>query len=285
MGYVPSYEALPWPCCGSCVPLRGSTAAPGPAGPPPPPPDEGAGARTGPPKGIVPSCYCAPPPPPRTGRHRRPPPSTLECPLWWWLQQCRTPLCPLHDLHAGALCSSHRVCIGRHGCSVRFSATRCALFCGGEGGEGGRSCLGCPGTTPGGEGRSSSTCAAEVSASAPYLPPPRGWGWGSTDVPCCCPPPLGGGGVRNPGGGGGSMPSHLADDPARAAVSRREMSPKISACPREGGGDVDAVVPPPRVCGRPGALPARVTPAPIPRVPPLARRFPLGGAGRAGRAA
>ena len=31
----------------------------------------------------------------------------------------------------------------------------------------GGSCLGCPGTAPGGEGRSSSTCAAEVAASAP----------------------------------------------------------------------------------------------------------------------
>ena len=32
------------------------------------------------------------------------------------------------------------------------------------------------------------------------------------------------------------MPSHLTNDPARAAVSRQEMSPKISANPREGGG-------------------------------------------------
>ena len=43
--------------------------------------------------------------------------------------------------------------------------------------------------------------------------------------------------------------------------------------------------PPPRVCVRPGALPALVTPVAIPRVLPLARWFPLGGAGRAGRAA
>ena len=48
-------------CC-SCVPPRGSTSAPGPAGPLPPPPDEGAGARTGPRKGIVPSSCCKPPP-------------------------------------------------------------------------------------------------------------------------------------------------------------------------------------------------------------------------------
>ena len=83
------------------------------------------------------------------------------------------------------------------------------------------------------------------------------------------------------------MPSPVADDPARTAVSRREMSPKIFASPREGAGDEDTVVPPPpppRVCVRPGALPALVTPA-VPHVPPLARRIPLGGAGRARRAA
>ena len=73
-----------------------------------------------------------------------------------------------------------------------------ALFCGGKGG---RSCPGCPGTAPGGGGWSNSTCAAEVAASAPCAPPPEGWGWGSTDVPCSCPPL--GGGVRNPRGGGG----------------------------------------------------------------------------------
>ena len=40
------------------------------------------------------------------------------------------------------------------------------------------------------------------------------------------------------------MPSPMANDPACAAVSRREMSPKISANPREGGGGgEDAVVP------------------------------------------
>ena len=62
-GYVPSSKALPWPRCGFCVALCSSTAAPDPAGPLPRPPDEGAGARTGPPKGIVPSCCCSPPPP------------------------------------------------------------------------------------------------------------------------------------------------------------------------------------------------------------------------------
>ena len=105
-GYVPSSEALPWPRCGSCVPPRGSTAAPSPAGPPPPPLNEGAGARTGPPNRTAPSCCCSPPPVPvDTGDPPPPPPRTLGCPSWWRLQQCRTPLCPLHDLHAGALCS------------------------------------------------------------------------------------------------------------------------------------------------------------------------------------
>ena len=85
------------------------------------------------------------PPPPLYRQTPLIPPSTLGCPSWWRLQQCRTPLCPLHDLHA--LCSSQRVCIGCRGSPVRFPATRCALFCGGEGG---RSCLGCPGTAPGG---------------------------------------------------------------------------------------------------------------------------------------
>ena len=48
---------------------------------------------------------------------------------------------------------------------------------------------------------------------------------------------------------------------------------------------MDAVVPPSRVCVRPGALLALVTPTAVPHVLPLAWRFPMGGAGRAGRAA
>ena len=49
------------------------------------------------------------------------------------------------------------------------------------------------------------------------------------------------------------------------------------------GGDVDAVVtPPPTARVRPGTLPALVTPAAAPHVVPLARRFPVGVAGRAG---
>ena len=79
------------------------------------------------------------------------------------------------------------------------------------------------------------------------------------------------------------MPSPLANDPARAAVSRRKKPPKISANPREGGGgegDGDAVVPPSPVCVRPGDLPACVTP--VLCVPPLARWFPLGKRGERG---
>ena len=59
----------------------------------------------------------------------------LGCPLWWRVQHCRTPLCPFDDLHAEALCSSQRVCIGRRGCPVRFPPTRCEVFCGGGGGQ------------------------------------------------------------------------------------------------------------------------------------------------------
>ena len=81
------------------------------------------------------------------------------------------------------------------------------------------------------------------------------------------------------------MPSPVADGPARSAVSRREMYPKISANPRDGGGGggEHAAVPPPRVRVRPGALPARVTPAAVPGVPPLARRVPRGGSGEGGK--
>ena len=44
------------------------------------------------------------------------------------------PLCPLHDLHAGALGSSHRVCMERHGCPPLFPPGHCTRCCGGEGG-------------------------------------------------------------------------------------------------------------------------------------------------------
>ena len=115
---------------------------------------------------------------------------------------------------------------------------------------------------PGGGGWPSSTCAAEAAASAPCAPPrPRGMGVGVDRCPLLLPPPL-----------GGTMPSPVADDPACAAVSRREMSPKISASPREGGGGCGRGCdppppppPPPRVCVRPGALPALVAPAAVPR--------------------
>ena len=94
-GYVPSSQALPWPRCGSCVPLRGSTAAPAPAGPPPPPPDEGADARTGPPKGIVPSCCCCPPPPLNRQTLLTPPPQHPGMPLVVAAAAVPHPLVPL----------------------------------------------------------------------------------------------------------------------------------------------------------------------------------------------
>ena len=86
--------------------------------------------------------------------------------------------------------------------------SRCALFCGGEGG---RNYPSCPGTALGGQGDwSSSTCAVEAeTASAPCAPPPEGWGWGSIDVPCSCPPPPPLRGVRDPRGGGQCPPLWL----------------------------------------------------------------------------
>ena len=196
-GYVPSSEALLWPRCGSCVPPRGSTAAPGPAGPPPPPPDEGAGARSGPPKGIVPSCCCTPPPEPADTVDR---PQHPGMPLVVAATTVPHPLCPLHDLHTGARCSSHRVCIGRRGCLVRFPPTRCALFCGGEGGKG---CLGCPGTAPGGR----AGLAPPVLRRSPPLPPvrrpPRDGGGGRLPSPDLAPPL---GRIRGPRWGVNALP-------------------------------------------------------------------------------
>ena len=109
-----------------------------------------------------------------------PPPNTLGCPSWWRLQQCRTPLCPLHDLHARALCSSHKVCMGRRGCPTLLLPARCALFCGGEGG---RDSACCPVTAP--EGGSCSARVADVAAAAPPVPSPGGW----QSIDISCPPP------------------------------------------------------------------------------------------------
>ena len=55
------------------------------------------------------------------------------CPSWCLEQQCRTPWCPLHDLHAGAMCAWHRVCMGRR-CPTLLVLARCAG--GGRGGWG-----------------------------------------------------------------------------------------------------------------------------------------------------
>ena len=134
-------------------------------------------------------------------------------------------------------------------------------------------CLGCPGPAACGEGGSCSTCAAEVSASSPCAPPPEGWGWGSADVPRSN-PPLG-------GGGGGSMPSPLADDPARAAVSQRELSPKMSANSREGRGRWGrGCTPPTRVY--PPRQPAGARDACTLRAPPCPT-IPVGGSRESGR--
>ena len=43
------------------------------------------------------------------------------------------PLCPLHDLHAGALCSSHKVCMGRRGCPTLLPPPAAPSSVGGRG--------------------------------------------------------------------------------------------------------------------------------------------------------
>ena len=55
------------------------------------------------------------PPSPNSVCWRAPPAASTSrgCPSWCLEQQCRTPRCPLHDLHAGARCTSHRLCMGR----------------------------------------------------------------------------------------------------------------------------------------------------------------------------
>ena len=135
--------ALTWALCAA----PGRRRRPLPCWASPSPLIMGAGTTADPPEGKTPACCCSCSPPLWTGRHRCPPPNTLGCPSWWRLQQCRTPLCPLHDLHAGALCSSHKVCMGRRGCPTLLPPARCALFCGGEGG---RDSACCPVTAPGG---------------------------------------------------------------------------------------------------------------------------------------
>ena len=133
------------------------------------------------------------------------------------------------------------VCIRRRACPVRFPPSRCSLF---RGGEVGRNYLGCPGTAPWGGGGVQLHFYCGGRRLPPLRAAPKGWGWGSTDVPCSPPPPAK---SASSGGGGGSMPSPVVDDPA---VSRQEMSPKVSANPQErGGGDEDAVVPPPPTRG------------------------------------
>ena len=67
------------------------------------------------------------------------------------------PPVPLHDLHEGALCTSHKVCMGRR-CPTLLAPARCA---------GGGMC-GCGSLLPGACG------AAPSGASAPALAPRAG---------------------------------------------------------------------------------------------------------------
>ena len=148
------------------------------------------------------------------------------------------------------------------------------FFCGGEGGHG---CLGCPGTAPGGEGRSRSTYAAEVAASAPCAPPPPPWdGGGVNRRPLILPPPLGG--IRGPRWGV-NPPLWQMTPPKPPSAGGRCPQKYLPALGR-GGGDEDAVVHPPPVCVRPGALTARATP--VPRVPAPCPAVPRGRSGEGG---
>ena len=111
----------------------------------------------------------------------------------------------------------------------------------------------------------------------PLRAAPRGIGVGVDRCPLLLPPPPPWGGVRGPplGGGGGQCPHlWLMTPPAPPSAGGRSPRKYPPALRRGGGGR--GCTPPTRVC-------PRVTP--VLRVPPLARRFPLGGAGRVGRGA
>ena len=135
MGYVPSSEALPWPCCGSCVPPQGSAAAPGPPGPLPPPPNEGAGSRTGPPKGIAPSCSCSPPPPLAPANTVDPLPSPWNAPRDGDRSSATHPCAPCMTCMLGP-CARRTGFAWRRGCPTLLPPTRCTRRCKGEEGIG-----------------------------------------------------------------------------------------------------------------------------------------------------
>ena len=257
---MPSSEALPWPCSGPCEPPWGSTAALGFAGPSPPLPDDGAGAGTGPPKGIAPTRSCTPPP--CTGKHHHP-----GVPLMMAAEAVpHPPLCPLHDLHVGALCSSYRVCMGRRSCPPLFPPGRCAC----RGGEG------------------------EIAAPPPPYDSGSGWciplggGSGTTciPVPAAPDPPS----LSLKGGGGGSASSFalVAAAPAPPTAIPQGLLlwrglPPLTSCPllHQPGGDglknIDQPLggvsggwhPPP-----PPAAPAPCAPPPLPTRRSPARALP-----------
>ena len=110
LGEVCAPCALPWP--GRVLPERSvrTGAAPDLREDPPhcrshrPSLLRGGGARRAQAPPILISVRCCAPPAAGTRE---------GCPSWCREQECRTPRCPLHDLHAGARCASHWVCMGR----------------------------------------------------------------------------------------------------------------------------------------------------------------------------
>ena len=72
---------------------------------------------------------------PKSMRCRAPPAASTSrgCPSWCREQHCRNPRGPWHDLHAGALCESHKGCMWRC-CPTLLDPARCAG--GGKGGWG-----------------------------------------------------------------------------------------------------------------------------------------------------
>ena len=155
-----------------------------------------------------------PPPPPRGGRGQgtHSPPISISVrfratpatgtirgfPSWCLEQQCRTPQCPLRDLHAGALGALHKVCVGRH-CPTILIRARCAD--GGRGGWGSQPRRSAPKhprphLAPAAPPRPPVEAKVRVRGERRLVPPPS----------CCLPPPPFSRSARLGWGGAGRCP-------------------------------------------------------------------------------
>ena len=99
----------------------------------------------------------------------------------------------------------------------------------------------------------------------PVRRPPRDGDGGRPTSPAPAPPL--GGGPRPRGGGGCQCPPLWLMTPPVPPSAGGRCPQKYPPALGRGGGVRTRLYPPPRVCVRPGALPARVTP--VPRVPPV----------------